>query len=276
MSIPLRFSTWRASGGGARTAAGAAARWAVTALDGYEVHSVEYGERGAEPVVLLHGLSGSSRWWRRNATALAEERHVVVPDLIGFGRSRWRGALPDVRTVAGLLARWIEERDMERAHVVGHSMGGQIAIHLAAGYPELLDRLVLVDAAGIPRPLTPVNLVRFAAEIAPAWRWGDPLFLPTIAGDALAAGPRVLAQAIGHILRDDVRPLLPRIQAPTLVVWGERDYWVPLSHGWEMREGIPGSRLAVLRRAGHNPMVDRPGDFNDIVLRFLGGETVGL
>jgi pimeloyl-ACP methyl ester carboxylesterase len=275
MSIPLRFTTWHASGAGSRAAGGVARKWAVTPLDGYEVHSVEYGEQGADAVVLLHGLSGSSRWWRRNAAVLAEERHVVVPDLIGFGRSRYRGVLPDVRTVAGLLARWIEERGMERAAVVGHSMGGQIAIHLAAAFPALVERLVLVDAAGIPRPLTPVNLVRFAAEIAPLWRWGDPLFLPTIAGDALVAGPRVLAQAIGHILRDDVRPLLPAVEAPTLIVWGERDYWVPLSNGWEMRRGIPGSRLVVLRRAGHNPMVDRPRDFNEIVRRFLDGEEVG-
>jgi len=81
--------------------------------------------------------------------------------------------------------------------------------------------------------------------------------------------------AIGHILRDDVRPLLARITAPTLVVWGERDNLVPLLHAGEMRDQIPHAQLAVLRGAGHNPMVDRAADFNRLLLRFLGGESVG-
>jgi pimeloyl-ACP methyl ester carboxylesterase len=87
----------------------------------------------------------------------------------------------------------------------------------------------------------------------------------------LLAGPR----RIWHILSDDVRPLLKGITAPTLVVWGERDNLVPLAHGAELRRQIPHAELAVLGGAGHNPMVDRPADFNRLLLRFLDGESVG-
>lgn len=255
--------------------AAAESREVRTRVGGFTVHSVEYGA-GDECVVLLHGLSGSSRWWLRNVDELAEAYRVVIPDLVGFGRSaRPPARLPGIPAAAKLLTEWIEARGMTRAHLVGHSMGGQVAVHLAVASPERVDRLVLVDAAGIPRPLSPRALLSFAADISPLWRWGDPRFLPVIARDALTAGPRTLMRSIAHIVRDDVRPLLPSVSAPTLIVWGERDSLIPLSHAWEMREGIPDARLAVLRGACHNPMVDRPADFNRLLLRFLEGEPVG-
>lgn len=255
--------------------AGEGVDWKVRRVGGYEIHWVEYGAEGT-PVILLHGLSGSSRWWARNIAGLAERHRVILPDLIGFGRSpRPSGRLPAVADVARVLANWMEEQEIGRAHVVGHSMGGQIAAHLAAEHPDRVDRLVLVAAAGIPRPLTPRAVARFGIDIAPLWRWGDPRFLPVILGDAWTAGPITLLQAIGHILVDDIRPLLPKIVAPTLVIWGERDTWVPLSHAWQIRSRIPNARLAVLRGAAHVPMVDRPADFNRMVLSFFDGQTIG-
>ncbi|CAN5637166.1 alpha/beta hydrolase [soil metagenome] len=241
----------------------------VTRIGGYEIHSREFGS-GDEDLVLVHGLSGSSRWWERNIPSLAEQYRVFIPDLIGFGRSpRPRGRLPSIQSLAAVLGEWIRRVGRPEAHVIGHSMGGQLALHLAAAHPDQVSKLVLVDAAGIPRPLTPRTVVRFAREIAPVWRWGDLSFVPVIVSDAWTAGPRTLLQAIGHILSDDVRPLLPHVRAPTLVLWGERDSWVPLAHGREMHDGIPGSRLEILSGAAHNPMVDRPAEFNRSVLRFL-------
>jgi pimeloyl-ACP methyl ester carboxylesterase len=241
----------------------------------YRVHWVETGE-GDAPVVLLHGLSGSSRWWARNIQALAARYRVLVPDVIGFGRSRLNAAyLPTLPEIAGVLARWLEEAAGGPAHLVGHSMGGQLAIHLASRHPDHVLRLALVDAAGVPRPLTPRYLMRFAYEVAPPRRWGDPTFLPVIFGDALAAGPSTLLRAIRHILGDDVRPLLAGIRAPTLVLWGERDTIVPAEHGRLLRREIPGARLLVLPGTYHNPMVDDPGAFNEALLAFLSGGEVG-
>ncbi len=254
------------------TAMGLRAR--TTDVGSYRVHSVETGE-GPEVVALLHGLSGSSRWWQRNIPALSATRRVVVPDLIGFGRSRGAGVLPDIATLADVLAEWLESAVGEPVHLVGHSMGGHLSIHLAARHPERVRRLVLVDAAGIPRPLTARTAARFAYDVAPPRRWGDPRFLPVIWGDVLAAGPFNVLAGLLHVLRDDVRPLLPGIQAPTLIVWGQRDSVIPVADGREMRALIPGSRLLVLPGAYHNAMVDRSKAFNTAVLGFLDGTEVG-
>lgn len=240
----------------------------------YRVHWVETGA-GEETVVLIHGLSGSSRWWQRNVPALAERYRVVVPDLIGFGRSRCPGPLPAMPAVADLFTRWMDVAQMGRVHLVGHSMGGHLSVHVAARHPERIRRLVLVDAAGLPRPLTVSALVRFVYELAPPKQWGDPAFLPVIWGDALTAGPLVVAQGLRNVLRDDVRPLLATIRAPTLVLWGSGDAIVPLEHARIFRETIPGARLALIPGAFHNPMVDRPEEFNRMVNLFLAGEPVG-
>jgi pimeloyl-ACP methyl ester carboxylesterase len=249
-------------------------RAAWSEVGAYRIHRVDAGE-GDETVVLLHGLSGSARWWQRNIPALAVSRRVVVPDVIGFGRSRAPGRLPDVPAAAAVLAEWIESLGAGAVHLVGHSMGGHLAIHVAAERPELVRRLVLVDAAGVPRPRTPRTLLRLAFEAGPPRRWGDPRFLPMIWRDALVAGPFTVLRGLRHTLRDDVRPLLPRISAATLIVWGEKDGLVPLDSGRVLRAGIPGSRLLVIPRAYHNVMIDRPDAFNAALLRFLDGEEVG-
>lgn len=245
------------------------------ALGDFRIHWAEAGE-GDDALVLLHGLSGSARWWARNIRALSARYRVLVPDVIGFGRSRLPASrLPSVPEVAGVLAQWVQLAAGEAAHVVGHSMGGQLAVHLAARSPDCVRRLALVDSAGLPRPLTPRNVMRFAYEVAPPRRWGDPTFLPVIVGDALAAGPWTLLRAVRHILGDDVRPLLGQLRQPTLLLWGEHDAIIPVEHGEEMRRSIPGSRLLVLSGAYHNPMVDRPDDFNQALLAFLSGEEIG-
>lgn len=244
------------------------------AVGSYTIHWLEAGEAD-DVLVLLHGLSGSGRWWARNVPGLSRRHRVMIPDLVGYGRTPLAGRVPSLPQMADLLASWLEVLGLAAVDVAGHSMGGQVAIHFAAHHPERVRRLVLVDAAGIPRPVTPRHVARFAMEIAPLWRWGDPSFLPTIVGDAWTAGPRTLFRSIAHIVRDDVRPLLGSIRAPTLVVWGEGDTWVPLAHALKLRRAIPDASLVVLRGAAHMPMVDRPEAFNRLVLRFLEGERVG-
>ena len=134
----------------------------------YRVHALHTGV--GEALVLLHGLSGSSRWWRYNVPALAHHFRTHTPDLVGFGRSRAWVAQPTITEMAAILAEWMDVSDIEQAHIIGHSMGGQIAIHLAAEAPTRVKRLVLVSAAGIPRELTLAAMTRFIAEIAEAQR----------------------------------------------------------------------------------------------------------
>ncbi len=193
-----------------------------------------------------------------------------VPEMIGFGKSRGAVRQPTMPEMAGLLVRWLDALGVDRTHFVGHSMGAQVAVHLAGRRPDRIDRLVLSDAAGIPHALSPDHLVDVARELAWPRTWGRPGFLPTIAADAVRTGPRTLVSAMRGILADDIRPLLPRVRAPTLLLWGEHDPVTPVADAEAIARLVPGARLVVIEGASHNPMADRPDAFNEELLRFLG------
>jgi pimeloyl-ACP methyl ester carboxylesterase len=237
-----------------------------TRIGEFMIHSEHAGT--GEPVVLLHGLSGSRRWWRFTTPILARRYSVHVPELVGFGGSRGARRRPDMSEMAAVLAEWLDTLGLATLRLVGHSMGGQIALHLAVEQ-RMPERLVLVDASGLPRVWTVLEAARFVAGALPPQRWGAPTFVPVIAADALRAGPVSLLQSARYLLSDDVSALLPAVRCPTLVVWGALDPLVPLAHGQQLAARIPGARLVVLRDAAHNPMADRPAEFNRVLLDFL-------
>jgi pimeloyl-ACP methyl ester carboxylesterase len=218
-----------------------------------------------DPVVLIHGLSASSRWWHRNIDALAKHFKLYVIDLIGFGRNRGRRRFV-LDESAALLARWMETIGLERAHIVGHSMGGFIAAHLAAEYPEEVDRLVLVDAAV---PLPRKSRLQHLAQLSREMRYTPPQFLHLLATDALLAGPRTVVSAANQILVADLEPELGRISAPVLLIWGEGDPLVPLAIANRLEELIPNACRCVIPNSGHKPMLERPDEFNAAVIEFL-------
>lgn len=239
----------------------------TTRLDGFRLHAMHTGI--GEPVLLLHGLCGSHRWWRYTVPALRKRHRVHLPEMVGFGGSRGAARQPGIAEMAGLMVRWLDAMRVDQTDFIGHSMGGQVGIHLAARWPDRVRRLVLVSAAGVPRPLTPVKLAELGSELLWPPAWGRPSFLTTIATDAARAGPRTLVRAVRSILADDVRPLLPRVHVPVLLVWGAHDPLTPMRDGEVMRDLLPEARLLIIEDAAHNPMADRPERFNAQVLSFL-------
>jgi pimeloyl-ACP methyl ester carboxylesterase len=240
--------------------------------------TIAYDAVGAgPPLVLIHGLSGSGRWFAHNVATLAERFRVYTVDLVGFGRSA--GGLTAARgrprfrldQAADQLVTVFDVLGIERVSLVGHSMGGLIAAALAAEHPERVERLVLVDAAVLPTP----NDRRFDRRA-----WGVMRSLPrtprqlgwTIAGDALRAGSLGLGRAIRQLLGVDWTDKVRRIQSPTLIVWGELDTIVPPEVGRRLALDVPGARLVTLDGCGHVPMWERPEAFNTAVLAFLVGE----
>lgn len=228
---------------------------------------IYYRESGSgPPLVLVHGLAGSSRWWRHNIDVLAQHFHVYVIDLIGFGRSQSKGTFV-LNEAAEFLRVWMDRLGLETASVIGHSMGGVIAIDLAATYPERVHRLVLVDVAAfsfVERTLLH-SAVGFAKTL-----WYLPFgFLPVLFTDAFRAGPRTLWQAGRELLTADIDATLAGVTVPVLVVWGERDYTVPAEIGEQLAKQLPNAEFVVVDKAGHNPMWDHPGAFNQIVVSFL-------
>ena len=235
--------------------------------------TVRYTVAGSgEPMILVHGLSGSTHWWRRNIPALAQHYQLYLVDLPGFGTMRRHRRLFVLAEAAAWLLDWMEAVNLQAAHLVGHSMGGYICLRLAACRPEAVRRLVLVAPAGTPigRSLAG-HLIPLLKEI----RVMRPGFLPILVYDALRTGPLTLWRAASALLGEDVREHLAAISAPTLLVWGEHDVLVPAAIGYVLRGEIAGSRLLILEGAGHVPMFDHPDEFNAALMKFLAGEPVG-
>jgi pimeloyl-ACP methyl ester carboxylesterase len=231
--------------------------------------TIAYEVAGAgPPVVLVHGLSGSSRWWRRNIGALTPHRRVYVVDLIGFGASRARHPFV-LAEAASYLTQWLDQLELARVSLVGHSMGGLIAAELAADAPERVDRLVLVDPAVLPLD---THLTTHALSLLGELRTISPSFLPVLVADALRAGPLTLWRAAMALMLADLRPKLAQIRAPTLVIWGERDALAPLAFAQQLAQYLQYEELVVIKGAGHVPMWDCPQAFNRVLTGFLIGE----
>lgn len=217
------------------------------------------------PLILLHGLSGSSRWWGRNAPVFADYFRTYTVDLPGFGESR-RVRWSRLDDIADRLADWIEAEGLSRSHIAGHSLGGAIAARLAARHPDRVDRLVLVAAA--IRPQGTRRSVR-TMDVVFTMRSGSPGFAPMLVRDLLRSHPWSSVAATVDALQSDWEPHLARITAPTLIVWGERDAITPPAFGRDIAEILTDARLIVLPDAGHNPMWECAEAFNVEVLRFL-------
>ncbi len=225
-----------------------------------------------EPVILVHGLSGSTRWWTRNIPALAEHYQLYLVDLPGFGTMRRHRPRLALSEAASWLLAWMETVNLQAAHVVGHSMGGYICLRLAECSPQVVRSLVLVAPAGVP---TRWSLLGHFVPLLGVARRAAPRFLPVLLYDSLRAEPLTLWRAARDLLAEDVREHLAAITARTLLIWGEHDTLVPPTLGHLMRAEIAGSRLLILEGAGHVPMFERPREFNAALLRFLAGESVG-
>lgn len=236
-------------------------------------HPVHYRVAGTGyPVILVHGLSGSTRWWRRNIPALAQRYRVHLVDLPGFGTMRRHRRRFVLAEADSWLLAWMEAVGLGQAHLVGHSMGGYICLRFAAHTPQKVGRLVLVAPAGIPTGRSPLDHI---VSLLHALRYTTPSFLPLLAQDLLRAGPWTLWRAARDLLTEDVQEHLQSITAPTLLLWGENDTLIPPALGSLLREQIADSRLLILKGAGHVPMFDRPQEFDDALLAFLEGEPVG-
>jgi pimeloyl-ACP methyl ester carboxylesterase len=227
-------------------------------LDG---RSVLYGTVGEGPdLVIVHGLSGSWRWWSLLTDRLAERHRLHLVALPRLGRMRAGG-------LASWLGRFLEAGGIERADVVGHSLGGLVAVELAAHEPRLVRRLVLVAPAGIPcgRGVLGRSLPLFE-EL-----YDVRTHLRTIVADGVRAGPVSIVHGVVYVWERDLRAELGAVGAPTLLVWGERDRLLPARIADEWARLLPHATLVRLP-CGHVPMWEAPDDLARCMLDFLGEE----
>lgn len=251
-------------------------------------HSVILGDDRADPVLFIHGFPLDHRMWLASAERIAARgRRCILPDLPGHGRTAVRSpiTLQDFADdLAGLLDHIGEHRPVA---VVGLSMGGMIAQEFFRRHRPRLSALVLVDtryradapdAVARRKDVAETTLRKGVRPIADAMIGGllHPSVAPEIRDELyrmmLECPPEgVAAASLALGSREDFTELLPRIDAPTLIVYGEADTITPVSIGREMHAAIPGSELAVIAGAGHMPPMEKPDEFVAVLLRFLDG-----
>jgi pimeloyl-ACP methyl ester carboxylesterase len=264
---------------------------------GLRLHVRDSGPKDGPTLVMLHGFGSSLHTWEPWAQMLGDRYRVIRFDLPGFGLT---GADPsgdygDARGVA-VLEALLDRLGIMRASLIGNSLGGKIAWMFAVQHPERVDRLVLISPDGFASPgfeygkpaevPAMVKLMRYAlpkamlrSSLVPAF--GDPAAMT----DALATRYYELMLAPGvreamiarleQVRLADPEPLLRRIQAPTLLLWGEKDGMIPVANAQDYLRLLPDARLQVLPGLGHVPHEEAPAVALAPVRAFLDGNQAG-
>ena len=278
-------------------------RWVV--IDGQPINTIEIGPERASsgaPIVFIHGLSGCWANWLEQLPVLAHEHRVVTLDLPGFGSSPMPSDPITMSGYARLLDRLLGELNIDAATVIGNSMGGFISAELAISFPQRVERLVLISAAGIS---TTSRALPASTRIVPALRRLETVLIATggwvasksdsvarrarlreatlnvvvrhpgrlsaaLAAEQLrGAGKPGFIQALQAILDYDIRERLPEIACPTLIVWGDSDRLITVRDADVFAELIPNSRKVVFGDTGHMSMLERPAAFNALLEEFI-------
>jgi pimeloyl-ACP methyl ester carboxylesterase len=263
---------------------------------GGEAWVFEAGRGHDRTVVLVHVLGeDAAQSWGQVVPDLARDYHVVVFDLPGFGRSTRENELYNPERYAAFVDHVVSRFVDGRFALVGHSMGGAISLRYAATHPDKVERLVLVDAAGIlHRAAYSKALAQLGIDHLPGTypgqktvsRWIGALFSRTagVSDVTETAEGMILATASARqrflqgdpnkiagyaLLLEDFSPLIPRVSSPTLVIWGEKDLIAPLRTGKVLAGNIAGARLEVIPGGRHTPMKSEPKRFRRILADYL-------
>ena len=274
--------------------AGKFAKGKFVYLDDKKVHYIEKGN--GEPVILIHGFLYHTVMWKKNLDALAEDFKVYVIDLFGWGFSeRLNETEYSFERYAKQVTGFMDALNIQKASLIGQSMGGGISVHVAANSPERINRLILVDPAVVPYPETTTGRIYqlpFVGE-----------FLNAIPGDSLVKnnlkkfwfydGSKVTDEYVRevtqplcikgsyaglmYILRNVLKDpfvkreaqLLANLNKPILIIHGKEDKAVPLENSKLLNKLWPGSTLVIFENAGHTPQEEYPEKFNKLAMDFL-------
>jgi pimeloyl-ACP methyl ester carboxylesterase len=265
-------------------------------------HRVIYRVAGSgPPVVLIHGMVNSSRHWEQVALELANRYTVIAPDLIGHGDSAAVRGDYSIGAHAASIRDLLAVIGIERATIVGHSLGGGVAMQFFYQFPQRTERLVLISSGGLGREVSPllrsaalpgmdhlVGVVAHRRILDSLWELGKKLHArghdKGVYIQAIVRALRPLEQpgaraAFLHTLRSVIDVHGQRVSAvdrlyllasmPTLVVWGERDNTIPVAHGRAMHEAVPHSRFETLPRAAHFPHLEDPDGLARVLRDFI-------
>lgn len=271
-------------------------------LHGERVAYLDEGE--GEVILLLHGIAGSSQTWRPVIRRLSRHYRVLAPDLLGHGDSTKPRTDYSLGAFSVLLRDFLDELDIARATLVGHSLGGGIAMQFIYQHPGYGQRLVLIGSGGLgPDVGLTLRLASLpGAElvlplIAPRklvaagdrlWSWLRKAGVESPRGEemwrhysSLSDGPtrqaflRTLRAVVDHRGQavSALNRLSTRTNFPVLVIWGDRDAMIPVHHAHAAQRARPDVRLEVLADVGHFPHAERPVEVAELIVAFIGGDS---
>lgn len=244
--------------------------------------NIFYKKAGSgKKVFLLHGWGGRADSFLPVFNYLSSKYEVYAIDFPGFGESNDPPFPWDVNDYQEMLLKMFDALDIEKASLIGHSFGGRVSMLFSAKHPERVEKVVLVDSAGI----MPKRTMKYYLKVY-KFKTMKQLFLLFTKGknkqekldqfyekygskDYKEAGS--IRQTFVKVVNQDLRPYLPQIKASTLLIWGENDKDTPVSYGKIMEKEIPDAGLIIFKDAGHFSYLDKLNDFNVIVDQFLGG-----
>jgi len=265
---------------------------------------IRYWVRGEGPaLILVHGLAASVEFWQYNVGPLAAEHRVYALDLLGFGGSDKKIEHLSLEYAASFITDFMDAVGLERASLAGNSLGGLVCAQTAVRSPERVQKLILVDSAGFGGelnlllrlwsvPLLGDLVFRvYQRAFASLKRWAfhdsssiDDEWLAAAATVLRTPGVRENALRIARMgvsIRGQRQEMLADLQrevagmdVPTLIIWGRHDPVVPVAHAYAARDLIPNSEVRIMERCGHTPQVERPEEFNRLVLEFLASRNL--
>jgi pimeloyl-ACP methyl ester carboxylesterase len=252
---------------------------------GAKIHYLEAGDAAKPKVILLHGLGGSTANWATNIGAISQNYHVIALDQVGFGKSDKPMLKYRVGTYVDFLDRFMAELKIEKASLVGNSMGGWVAALMSVKYPTRVVKIVLADAAGIlPEKVVEEQIYQLNNSTRDEIRANMKLIFanPVLQNNEALVDQfmtaRVMANDGGTInsliesirrREDFLNARLGEIKKPTLIIWGKQDGLLPVADAHTFNKGIAGSELVIFDPCGHVPQFERSADFNKKVLEFL-------
>ena len=253
------------------------------------IHYYRGGPPDGETLLMIHGFGADKDNWLRFARHLTERYQVIALDLPGFGDSSKPNASYDVGTQAERLASFVQALKIDRLHLIGNSMGGHIAALYAARYPQRVSSLALFDNAGVNAPQKSELIQRLERGVANPlvvktaqdydrlleFVFVEPPVLPSPVKDYMAQRAiansahyqQIFAQLVERYI--PLEPELPKIQVPTLLLWGDRDRVLDVSSIEVMRPLLLQPSVVIMQDCGHAPMIERPEETAEHYQAFL-------
>lgn len=255
------------------------------------------GEKGSV-VIFLHGVGCHVEFWERNIAAFSQAHRVFAVDIVGYGQTDKPEVDYTFQFMAAFVLDFMKKMGIDKASLVGNSMGGGISLTIAAKAPEHVEKIVLVDPVGFGRGISPLlrmmslpligNILTAPSRKGVERQMELCLYDPSQAGDDFIDRSALIGAIPGNqrsflsLLRNTCNmasvkkeliaqfsEYLEKVKLPILVIWGRQDRILPLADGEAAMHKMANGRLHIMEQAGHCPQIDKPEEFNETVLDFL-------